>query len=352
MKSKERVLTAVAHQEPDRVPIGHMGFNAAIGNKLQKHFGIQDLGKALGSDLRRIGAQYNGSRLHEEIKGISISAWGVRSRWIEHESGGYWEVCEWPLKDASFEEISKWPMPNPDNFDYSGILSFCRDMEDYCIVCGCPSWPDIINGTSALRTMEQVLIDLISDEESGLLLIDRLCDIQLGIAERTLESAKGGIDLLWLGEDLGTQRGPVIGLELFRKHIRPRIQKFVDLAKSYGIPTMIHSCGSSSWAFDDFIQMGIKAVDTLQPEAVDMSPAFLKERYGGELAFHGCISTAGVLAYGTPDEVASNVRETLEIMKPGGGYILAPTHSVQDNTPVENVIAMLEAARKYGVYGK
>jgi uroporphyrinogen decarboxylase len=352
MKSKERVLTAVAHQEPDRVPIGFIGCNGAIESKLQKYFGTQDLVKALGTDFRRIGAPYSGSLLHEEIKGINVSVWGTRSRWIEHESGGYWEVCEWPLKDASLEEVSKWPMPNPDSFDYSGISSFCRDMEDYCVVCGCPSWPDIINGTSTLRTMEQVLIDLISDEEAGLLLIDRLCDVQLGIAERTLESAKGGIDLMWLGEDLGTQRGPVIGLELFRKHIRPRIQKFVDLAKSYDIPTMIHSCGSSSWAFDDFIQMGIKAADTLQPEAVDMSPVFLKERYGGKLAFHGCISTAGVLAYGTPDEVASNIRETLEIMKPGGGYILAPTHSVQDNTPVENVIAMLEAARKYGVYGK
>jgi uroporphyrinogen decarboxylase len=114
---------------------------------------------------------------------------------------------------------------------------------------------------------------------------------------------------------------------------------------------MIHSCGSSSWAFDDFIQMGIKVVDTLQPEATDMSPSFLKERYGGKLAFHGCISTAGVLAYGTTDEVTRNVRETLEVMKSGGGYILAPTHSIQDNTPIENVIAMFEAARKYGVYG-
>ena len=242
-------------------------------------------------------------------------------------------------------------MPNPDDFDYAGIAPFCRKMKDYCVVCGCPSWPDVINGTSSLRTMEQVLIDLISDDEAGLSLIDRRCDILLGIAERTLEAAKGGIDLMWLGEDLGTQRGPIVSLELFRRHIRPRIQKFVDLAASYGIPTMIHSCGSSSWAFDDFIQMGIKVIDTLQPEATDMSPSFLKERYGRKLSFHGCISTAGVLAYGTPDEVTRNVRETLEIMKPGGGYLLAPTHSIQDNTPVENVIAMFEAAKKYGSYG-
>ncbi len=351
MNSKERVLTAFARQVPDRVPVGYIGFNAAIGSKLKQHFGTEDLNSALGSDFRRIGAPYKGLRLHEEIEGMNISSeWGIRTRWIEHESGGYGEVCECPLKDALLEQVNKWPMPNPDDYDYSVITPFCKKMEDYCVVCGCPSWPDVINGTSSLRTMEQVLIDLISDEEAGLRLIERRCDILLGIAERTLESAKGGIDLLWLGEDLGSQRGPLISLELFRRHIRPQIPKFVDLAASFNIPAMIHSCGSSSWAFDDFIQMGIKVVDTLQPEAVDMSPSSLKERYGGKLVFHGCISTAGVLAYGTPDDVTRNVQETLEIMKPGGGYVLAPTHSIQDNTSVENVIAMFEAAKKYGAY--
>ena len=81
-----------------------------------------------------------------------------------------------------------------------------------------------------------------------------------------------------------------------------------------------------------------------------MSPAYLKRRSGDRLAFHGCISTAGPLAYGSPEDVAANVRETLEVMMPGGGYVLAPTHQVQDNTPTENVLAMYEAAREFGRY--
>ena len=101
---------------------------------------------------------------------------------------------------------------------------------------------------------------------------------------------------------------------------------------------MIHCCGSSSWAFEDFIEMGIRAVDTLQPEAADMDPACLARKYGGRLAFHGCISTAK-LAVMTPEAVAQNVAETLETMMPHHGYCLAPTHYLQDNTPVENVIA-------------
>ncbi len=115
---------------------------------------------------------------------------------------------------------------------------------------------------------------------------------------------------------------------------------------------MIHSCGSSSWAFDDFIEMGIDVVDTLQPEAQDMAPPYLKDHYGDRLAFHGCISTAGPVAYGTVADVVACVRDTLAVMMPGGGYALAPTHQLQDNSPTENVVAMYEAGRTYGAYAQ
>ena len=97
-----------------------------------------------------------------------------------------------------------------------------------------------------------------------------------------------------------------------------------------------------------FIEMGINAVDTLQPEAKDMSPKYLKRKFGGRLAFHGCISTAGPVAFGTVDDVINDVKTTLDIMMPGGGYCFAPTHALQDNSPVENVIAMYETVNKYG----
>jgi len=124
----------------------------------------------------------------------------------------------------------------------------------------------------------------------------------------------------------------------------------IDVAKSFNLPVMIHSCGSSSWAFADFIEMGIDVVDTLQPEAKDMAPEYLKRCYGDQLAFHGCISTAGPLACGTVDDTVSYCRETLDVMMPGGGYLFAPTHQIQDNTPTENVVAMYDTARTCGVY--
>lgn len=135
------------------------------------------------------------------------------------------------------------------------------------------------------------MLDLYDDVEETLTFMDRKLDLQLQMLERCLDLAKGAIDLLWIGEDLGTQIGPILSLDLFRRHLRPRHQKIVDLGKAYDIPVMIHSCGSSSWAFDEFIDMGITVIDTLQLEAKNMNSVELKESYGARLSFHGCIST-------------------------------------------------------------
>ena len=354
MTSKERVRLTIARREADRVPVDY-DCNPGIDARLKKHFGLkpddnEGLRRALGVDFRKVGAPYVGPKLHADLPGRQVDNWGIRRQWIEHESGGYWDFCDWPLTNATLDEIERWPMPNPDHYDYSAIAAQCARHRDYCVVTGNAGLGDIINSTGMLRTMEQVLVDLATDDEAGLRLIDRKLEIELEICRRALAAARGQVDLLLIGEDLGTQRGPTISLDLYRKHLRPRHQRFVDLGREFGIPVMIHCCGSSSWAFDDFIAMGISVIDTLQPEAKDMAPAYLKKRYGDRLAFHGMISTAGPVAYGTVDDVVRNCRETLAIMMPGGGYCFSPTHQLQDNSPTENVVAMYATAAKYGRY--
>ncbi len=354
MTPKERVLTAISHREPDRVPINYAA-NPAIDLRLKQHFGLgpsddEGLRQALKVDFRHVWAPYVGPKLHPDLPDRKVDEWGIRRRWVEHESGGYWDFCDFPLREATLEDVERWPLPSPDDFDYQQVKPTCERYRDYALIAGGAGIGDIINSAGMIRSMEQVLVDLVTDEPAGLCYIDRRAGILREVMARTLEAAKGAIDILWMGEDLGTQNSPMIGLDLYRKHIRPRHQTFVDVAKSWSIPVMVHTCGCSSWAYEDFIQMGIRGVDTLQPEATDMSPAHLKRRYGGRLAFHGCISTAGPVARGTVAETVANVRETLDIMMPGGGYCLAPTHQLQDNSPTENVVAMYEAALKYGAY--
>jgi uroporphyrinogen-III decarboxylase len=356
MTSKDRVLTAFARQQPDRVPINYMA-NEGIDLRLKTHFGLQPddgegLRRALGVDFRQVVPPYRGPRPHADIpeRGIKVDEWGIRRRWVEHPSGGYWDICDFPLREASEEEVARWPLPDPDQYDYSGVAEYARRYGAYAVFVGSPGQADIINKAGMLRGTDQALVDLITDDPAGLRLTRRRTDTQLAILERMLTAGRGLIDFLWMGEDLGTQIAPLISLDLYRKHLRPIHQKFVDLARSHNLQVMIHSCGSSSWAYADFAEMGIAVVDTLQPEARDMAPAHLKRTFGDRLAFHGCISTAGPVATGTVAETVAYCRETLQIMMPGGGYCFAPTHQLQDNSPTENVVAMYAAAARYGKY--
>ena len=356
MTSKERVLTALANQEPDRVPINYSA-NPGIDARLKQHFGLapgdhEGLCSALGVDFRGVGPGYTGAKLHEDdpARGVLVDNWGIHRRWVEHGSGGYWDYCDFPLQNATEEQIAAWPMPNPDDFDYSHIQAACEHLKPYGVIAGGAGTGDIINSNGMIRGMEQVLVDLITDDPGGLLLARRRTDINLEIMRRTVEAAKGGIDVFWMGEDLGTQHSPLISLDLYRRHIRPLHQQFVDLARSFDLPVVIHTCGSSSWAYEDFIDMGITGVDTLQPEAMNMSPEYLKGTFGGRLAFHGCISTAGPAATGTVEETVDYCRMMLNVMMPGGGYCFAPTHLLQDNSPTENVLAMYKTALQYGRY--
>ena len=329
--------------------------NPEINQGLLQHFGLKEgdysaMYERLGIDFRMVSAPYVGPKLHAVYGDRKVDEWGIRRRWVEHGTGGYWDYCDWPLVDATVEQIEAWPMPSPDHFDYSALAQQCRELGQYAIVAGNPGIGCAINTNGMLRGMEQALIDLVTDDPAGLRLLDRRFEVELSVMERTLDAAAGGCDILWMGEDLGTQIGPMISPEVYRRHIRPRHQAFVDLGKSRGVKVMVHTCGSSSWAYEDFIEMGVDVVDTLQPEATDMSPGYLKEHFGGRLAFHGCISTAGPVAYGGVEDVVEDVRRTLEVMMPGGGYSLSPTHSLQSNSPIANVVAMYEAAHTLGRY--
>lgn len=355
MTSRERVLTAFARSLPDRVPLNYFA-NPGLDGRVKARLGLaaadtEGLLGVLGVDFRRVQAPYAGPPLHPRIPGRQVDAWGIRRQWVEHATGGYWEYCDFPLRDADLETVERWPMPSPDAYDYDAVRSARARWPGLCLVAGGTGSGDILNKAGMIRGVEQTLIDLATDDPAFLRWTDRRHAVELEVLRRTLEAARGAVDVLWIGEDLGTQHGPLIGRELFRRHLRPRLQRFVDLGRAAGIPVMIHSCGSSRWAFDEFVAMGIAVVDTLQPEARGMAPADLKRDFGGCLAFHGGISTAGAVARGTPTDVAAEVRRTLEVMMPGGGYALAPAHLLQDNSPVENVLALYQAARTFGTYG-
>jgi len=134
----------------------------------------------------------------------------------------------------------------------------------------------------------------------------------------------------------------MISMDMFQRHILPRQKPFIELAKSYNLPVMIHTCGSSSWSYEEYIKAGITAFDTLQPECYNMNPEYLTEHFGTRASFHGGISTTNELSFGSVEDVENQVKHTLDIMMPYKGYFLSPAHSIQDNSPLDNVLAMYE----------
>ena len=354
MTARERVRRTFAYEKTDRVPIGYDA-HPGIHQRLMAALGASDgeeLLEALGADCRAVGAPYTGPELFPVPEGRMVNQLeGCIMRKVEHASGYYWDFCDFPLKDAPDEAFAAFPVPDPDDFDYDAALERARAYGGrYALYAGGPGCPDVINSNGRIMGMEDVLCHLIAGDEAAMALIRRRADFQLGMLERTLDKCRGEIDFLWLGEDLGTQIGPMISPELYRRALKPIHRQFAQLAEAYGVPSLMHTCGSSSWAYEDFIEIGIKGVDTLQPEAADMSPAYLAEHFGGRLNFRGCISTAGPVAYGNPEQVRENCRETLEIMMACRGYHFAPTHELQDNTPAENAVAMYQAAHDLGRY--
>lgn len=357
MNARERVLTAFGHREPDRVPLDYQA-NHEIDVALKAHFGLGPeasipLADRLGVDFRGCYAPYVGPALHTAPPGIHTDEWGSRTRWVEHGAGGYWDFCEWPLAGPiTAADVDRWPMPSPDDYDYEAPARYCPLYPDYPIVLGSAGVGCIINRIGQVRGMADALCDVGTEDPVGMRLVDRLHEIDFEIARRALAAAGRQAHIFCIGEDLGTQQGPIVAPETFRRVLKPRAQRFIDEAKKYDLLVMFHSCGSSSWAFDELADMGVDVMDTLQPETRNMAPADLKRQFGHKLSFHGMMSTAGVLAFGTVQDVRDEVRRLLEVMMPGGGFCLAPTHLIQSNTPVENVVAMYETAREFGVYGE
>ena len=354
MRPKDRVKTAFAHREPDRVPFDYRA-NAEIDIALKAHHGLaaddaEGLRQKLGVDFRNAWAGYRGPELHHPPEGLRANVWGATMKWIDHSAGGYWDYWGWPLEHAGLDEIEAWPMPSKDDFDTEGVGGLCEQWSDSFIVLGGAGLGDIINQTGMLRTMGQVLIDLYTDDAAGLRLIDRRHEVELSVLRRCLEAADGRADTVMIGEDLGSQRGPLLSMELFRRHIRPRLQKFVDLAREFDLPVMMHSDGSVDWVYPELMDMGITAVDAVQIECAGMEPASLKRRFGDKLSFHGVWPTTGMLAHGTVQQAVDETRHVLASMMEGGGFAMAPAHQLQSNTPLENLLAALEEIRRVGRY--
>lgn len=344
MTPKERVLAAIDHQQPDRVPI-QTYLTPEIHDQLIRHFGTDDLNEVLGIDFRQVGPGFHGAERPIPEGCACVDEWGTGYIMKEYPGGTYPEPFHQPLAElSSLDEVEAYAWPNIDDYDFSDLREQCAAVADYAVCFGGAGIPDIVNGVGRGRSMERVLLDIMNQDEVGIAVIDKRCDFYFDYCRRALETAGDLIDILCLGEDCGNQYGPMFDPLVFDAFFRPRLQRFYDLGHAFGCKVMMHSCGSTRKLMPRFIEMGLDVLDAVQPEPAGMDPEEVKQAFGDKLAFCGMISTQHTLPHGTESECRSEARHRIDVIGKGGGYIFSPAHCIQPDTPLENVLAIYEEA--------
>ena len=347
MNSRQRFEATFAFQPVDR-PL--LDFYAEPGplDALCRHFAVDtedNVRQQLGVDLRMLSLEYTGPPLKRTPDGGEIDIWGVLRRPVHNPTGLYMEPVSRPFADLrTLAHVESYPWPKTDWYDFSLLPALCEKHRDNVIVFGREGLMDLINGVSFGRGMEQVMIDVATRDEVGLALFQKRFEFMFDFARRGLEAARGKIDILFFGEDLGTQRGLTVSPAAWEDLFRPCMQRMIDLAHDHGAKAMMHSCGSVADLIPRFLDMGLDVLEAVQPEARDMDPKRLAERFGGQIVFDGTMSTQKTLPFDTSPDVRHEVRRRKRAFADCGGLILGPCHHIQTDTPLENILAMYDEA--------
>lgn len=373
LTSRERVRYALTHREPDRVPVdlcgtyasgiilsAYRGLCEALGietegreQSLRDSLAVPDepVLQRLGIDTRAITANTPDQWLTPNADGTRTDGWGVV--WAK-PSGGHYYVHRSPLAgDVTIADVEVLPFPDPESPRITGGLAEkvrrLREETDYAICLNVPS--RLVHLIQFLRGYAESMMDLVAGEAMIDALMERITEFNVGAMERVLRLVGDSIDVLCLGDDLGTQKGPFLSPETYRKRIKPHQRRLLAAARALTeAPIFYHTCGSVVPLLPDLIEIGVQALNPVQVSAEGMDPAALKREFGRDLAFWGAIDTHHVLPHGTPADVANEVRRRFRELGPGGGWVCAAVHHIQPDVPAVNIVALFETAAecRYG----
>jgi uroporphyrinogen decarboxylase len=368
VNSRERVMAALRHELPDRVPVD-LGSTAVSGihqranDALKSLLGVEadepvhDVVQGLvvpderilqrfGVDLRRVALRPPSNVatvLPSGNEDTYSDEWGIRRQHADL----YWEIVEHPLADTNVEDLPHYPWPDPhDPARVAGLAEEAQRLyeeTDYALVA------DFLGGglfeqALWMRGFERFMMDLVSDEAFATALLDTLLELYIEFYDVYLEAVGPYVQIVAVGDDLGMQTGPLISPKLYRRLIKPRHKELYDFIHSRTeAKIMHHTCGSVFPLVQDLIDVGVDILNPIQTSAQGMNPAALKQEFGERLVFHGGIDVQQILPFATPERVREEVKRIVAILGQGGGYIFAPSHNIQADVPPQNVLAMYEA---------
>jgi uroporphyrinogen decarboxylase len=378
MTPRQRVQTALNHQEPDLVPLdfGTGGNSAPVPELYEKLVQLYDIEPAvqlvphimrlavvderiltaLDIDTRPLSMSPVRRRIRScNEPGYFCDDWGVKWKEVNIGVTIYRELAENPLVDASIDELDRYPWwPDPLDPDrYTGLVEKAEQLyyqTDYALV-GCPGFNGVWERSYYLCGFARMLEALLLEPEFVHTVLRRITDLCKAALGHYLDLVGPYLQIIKLGDDLGGQHGPLMSPQTYRDVIKPYHQELFNFIKARtGARLFLHTCGSVYRLLPELIDAGVEVLNPVQVSAKDMDTRRLKAEFGDRLSFMGAIDTQRVLPFGTETQVQQEVERRIAHLGPGGGYILAPVHNVQADVPPENLITMYRHARQVGSY--
>jgi len=383
---RQRVNTALAHRQPGRTPVDFLAV-PEIWDRLVEHYGIprepldggcffdpawEAVLRRLDVDCRVISYdQFCAPPESAFPAGGRTEWWKVQSRstparmwrWKagdgsaldifgrlfreQANASGTYEECVPVLAGAdSLEEVQAFRWPDPDWWDFSPVRSVIRDLNR-----DTPHHIRFRMGTVfelawQLRGMENFLADMAGEPEIPRYMMERITDIIVEVTRRLLDAAGDDLDMVYFYDDIAANTNLIMSRPMWQTFIRPCHQRLIDLARRYHKQVMYHSDGALRPVIGDLIEMGVEVLNPIQPGVAGMDAAGLKRDFGTRLGFHGGVDIVGVLPKGSPEEVRLATRRLVADLGQEGGYILASSHHIQADTPLENIFALYEGANR------
>lgn len=380
--SRQRVLAALNHDEPDRVPIDLGGFQTGIHRmayaRLLEHLGIHDE-IALLDPVQQLARPCEAvlQRFHVDTRYVTAGApdgfkGGIEQNtrdgrlWhdLRDEFGVVWsmpddhplymDITHHPLANAAIGDLKSYPFPAGNDLSrFRGLrerVQRLRDETSYAICTGIGGV--VYEYCWYMRGLERWLMDMLVEPEFCAALLDRTAQYWIDFYTGFMGAIGDLVDVVMIGDDLAGQTGPLFAPDFYRSIVKPRQKRLVQHIRSLtDAKIWYHTCGACVEYIPDLIDNGVDVLNPVQIGATGMVPDALKDRFGTQICFWGGgIDAQHVLATATPEEVREHVRRNLGAFKPGGGYVFNNCHNIQAGVPPENIVALFDAAYEFGGY--
>jgi len=372
MNSRERILCAINHRQPDRQPLD-LGSNYTTSlvveayEEFKKHLGLQTPTELLDQMQRAVEVEEEVLREFDiDVRGINYGnpedipqddlgpeayrdAWGIVR--VRPPSSFYYDQIVFPLAgEITAWDILNYPHPDPEHPGWTrhlrSRLAWIKKNTDCAILLQVPS--PVVHISQYLRGFEDWYLDFVSNPRLLEILFDYCLDVNMAVCRNILREIGSEVDIVGTGDDLGAQLGLQISPEHYRKYIHPRLKRYFNLIHDLSPAKLFfHSCGSVETILGDLIDIGVDIINPVQVNAKGMDPVNLKEKFGKNLVFWGGIDSSKILPFGTVRDVKDEVERRMEQLGEGGGYVLCAVHNIQPDVSKEKIMAMYKHAIEY-----